>query len=105
MMATKMNDYLNQQSVGGNREMMMNQLGYNNGGNAFDPSTIPHGTNQAYRQQAAGGGYDSPGIYQQQDAQGHYIGTTNVAQAGGPGQYTPLYSGRRRSTQIGGNIY
>jgi hypothetical protein len=37
MMATKMNDWLNTFSTGGQREQAMNGIGYNNGGNPYVP--------------------------------------------------------------------
>lgn len=97
MQQTKMNDYLNTLSVGGDRERAMNALGYNNGGNPYVPQ-VPRGTNQFYRQNARSGQYTDPGIYQHQTAGasadnfnnfGGYTGFTNVGMDG-TGQYTPF---------------
>lgn len=71
MGGTKINNYLNQFAVGGDREKAMNALGYFNQGNPYTPQ-VAKGVNRAYRGQAKAnaqtGAYSAPGIYQHQSA-------------------------------------
>jgi hypothetical protein len=125
-MGTKMNNYLNQFQTGGERENVMNQIGYFNGGNAFDPASVRgSGLNQAYRQQAQQGtqqgSFTAAGNYQAMTpyaaggdpwTSGGYIGNTSVPVAGGPATYTPMApmggggggAGKRRRTRTFGDV-
>ena len=121
MMGTKINDYLNQFSVGGDREQQMNALGYNNGGNPYTPQ-VPRGTNRFYRgnaQNPDAAGYTAPGIYQHQTAGasaanignfGGYTGITNITGEPGSlsGSFTPFdinrRGGRTRKTRNFGEV-
>jgi len=123
MMATKMNDWLNTMSTGGDRERAMNGIGYFNGGNAFDPASVRgSGQNQFYRQNAQTnqqtGAMSAPGTYQHGAAGmyqpnpdgtpnmnfGGYIGNTTVG-ADGSAQYNPLApKGRTRPTRTFGQV-
>lgn len=115
MMATKMNDFLNQYQTGGARETAMNQIGYFNGGNPFDPASMRgSGMNRAYRAQAQQGGYTAPGQYQDManagtgeglNQYGGYLGVTNVDQ-GLNAAYSPLSPrpGRTRQTRTFGRV-
>jgi hypothetical protein len=117
-MATKMNNYLNQFGTGGERENVMNQMGYFNGGNAFDPASARgSGLNRAYRTQASQMDLSNsvPGQYQAMTpyaegedpfTSGGYLGITNVDQSGNA-QYTPFApkgAGRTRRTRNFGQV-
>jgi hypothetical protein len=124
MMQTKLNGFLNQYETGGERENVMNQLGYFNGGNPFDPASVRgSGINRFNRQNAQQnqqtGGYSAPGTYQHTNAEGYqpnpdgttnmnfggYIGNTTVGQDGSA-QYSPLapMGGRTRRTRSFGQV-
>jgi hypothetical protein len=126
LLATKMNNYLNQFETGGDRENVMNQMGYFNGGNAFDPASVRgSGINRFNRQNAQQnqqtGGFSAPGTYQHTNAAGYapgvgdpqssnwlnfggYIGNTTVGEDGSA-QYSPLSpAGRTRRTRTFGDV-
>jgi hypothetical protein len=107
MQGTKINNYLNQFSVGGDREQAMNALGYFNQGNPFNPGSMKgSGVNKQARASAASGQMTAPGIYQQQamapkmgpggtpdlNSVGGYLGATTV-DPGGAAKYTAFGAG------------
>ena len=110
MQQIQRNEYLNTLPVGGQREAAMNQMGYWNGGTPVTPS-VNRGDNRFYRDRAQAGGFDSPGIYQQMNADNTgYVGVSNIGDTGS-GTYTSFTGpggGRRikrRGGTTGGYIY
>lgn len=125
MTGIKMNNFLNQFAVGGDRERASNALGYFNYGNPYTPQ-VQSGYNRGQRAAANSGQYTEPGIYQHQARQptmmdngsndlnsvGGYTGFTTVGEDGAA-QYTPFDINaqgggrriRRRGGTTGGYIY
>lgn len=110
---TARNEYLNTLDVGGPREAAMNQMGYWNGGTPFQASDYRgQGYNKFGNANAANANaYDSPGIYQQMNADNTgYLGVNNVT--GEPGALQGDYQSfipqggriKRRGGTTGGYI-
>lgn len=108
MLKTKMNNYLNQFSTGGDRERVMNQMGYFNGGNPYTPQGmgINKRSNEGWRQEIMAG--SAPGsTWQVMDPGGAGYNGIMTGGAGTQSQYTPLgqpQAGRTRRTRTFGQV-